>query len=377
MIFGICIFTFAVLGIAYSPLKYRENFFYLPVGIVYFIILTSSISNFLNVSTGNAAICNLVLAILILVIRLYRRNLGLRELALILKRLAPPTFFMAIFYGLLISYFAIDFAGRNFDAHYAIVDGIFLGKHPANSSLVGSLSNELIPMDWSASTNLRYGMSFIISYFEALHVGNPWINAQYIFFALLGILLLSIYSFVHTLLKRSTKVSILVAIFASLSPLPMLNINYFMFGQTLALPVLIFSLAATMLDKLDKTDFILHTSILLFFFVAYPAMLFPAIAFYFLSLAFRWYKQEQSRHPIKYLLSSALIMSLITFGFDISTAASRLIIWITSNLNPQSVNLSTTESIPITIFSQFTSQLALPLTWGLLPYPFLGHQSIF
>jgi len=232
-------------------------------------------------------------------------------------------------------------------------------------------------MDWSASTNIRYGISFIIGYLERLHIGSAWENAQYVFFALLIILSLTVYSFARMVLKRSKKVSLALSALVAISPISLLNINYFMFGQSLALPVLI--LGFLVLGKVAtlKSELLLQIAVLIFFFVAYPAMLFPSLIFFGLILLRGIYRGELKFITILQLFVILLGVVLAVFGFDVSSPISRFAIWITSNLNPQSVNLSSDESIPITIFSQFTSIIGLPLTLGLIPYPFVVQQVFF
>jgi hypothetical protein len=293
------------------------------------------------------------------------------------KGLLPIVLLISPVLSLFLKKTNIDFAARNFDAHYAIVDGLFLVNNSASSSAVGRLTNELLPMDWSASTNLRYGMSFVVSFLETIQIGDAWTNAQYIFFALLIILSLTIYSFARAIFKRSKRTSLILSILVTISPISFLNINYFMFGQALALPVLI--LGFLVLGKVAKgrSEYFLQVAILMFFFVAYPAMLFPSLVFFSLSLGRALYQKEVKLISLVKLFSILVVMSLLVYGFDASDPVSRLIIWITANLNPQSVNLSVDESIPITIFSQFTSLLGLPLTLGLIPYPFLGRQIFF
>jgi hypothetical protein len=377
MTISILIFSFALVGVAFSPSRLLSQFFYLPVGIVYFILFTSSISNIFQLKVGVSATLTILLSVLVIGLRIRLRNIAFLQVLKKGKDLLPTVLLIGPVLGFLLKSTNIDFAARNFDAHYAIVDGLFLFNNSASSSIIGSQRDELLPMDWSASTNLRYGMSFVVSFLETIQIGDAWTNAQYVFFALLIILSLTIYSFSRDVLKRSKKVSLILSLLVSLSPISLVNINYFMFGQTLALPVLILGFLVLGRIAIQRSEYILQVAILMFFFVAYPAMLFPSLVFFFLCLGRAVYQSKIKLTSISKLFLVLIVMSLVVYGFEPSAAISRLIIWVMANLDPQSVNLSADESIPITIFSQFTSILGFPLTLGLIPYPFLGDQFFF
>ena len=374
MTISILIFSLALIGIAFSPSKFQGNYFYLPVGIIYFILLTSTISNVFKVDAGPSSVLTIFVSTILIALRIRLKNIERSQFMAKVKELSP----IVLLIGPILTFFLkktnIDFAARNFDAHYAIVDGLFLLNNSASSATVGSLENELLPMDWSASTNLRYGMSYLVGFLETIQIGDAWKNAQYIFFALLIILSLTIYSFARAIFKRSKLVSLTLSALVAISPISFLNINYFMFGQTLALPVLILGFLVLGKVATGRSEYFLQVAILMFFFVAYPAMLFPSLIFFFLSLGRAFYQGRVRVISLVKLFGVLIGMSLLVYGFDPSDPISRLLIWITANLNPQSVNLSSEESIPITIFSQFTSNLGFPLTLGLIPYPFLGRQ---
>jgi len=371
---SILIFSLALIGVAFSPSKLLGQYFYLPVGIVYFILLTSTISNIFKINAGPSSVLTIFVSVLLIALRTRLKNIERNQILTKVKELLPIVLLVGPVLTFLLKKTNIDFAARNFDAHYAIVDGLFLQNNTASSSAVGSLTNELLPMDWSASTNLRYGMSYLVSFLETIQIGDAWTNAQYIFFALLIVLSLTIYSFARAIFKRSKLISLILCALVAISPLSFLNINYFMFGQTLALPVLILGFLVLGQVATRRSEYLLQVATLMFFFVAYPAMLFPSLVFYLLILGRALYQSKVRIITLLKLFGVLVGMSLLVYGFDPSDPISRLLIWVTANLNPQSVNLSADESIPITIFSQFTSILGLPLTLGLIPYPFLGRQ---
>jgi len=374
MTISILIFSLALIGVAFSPSRFLGQYFYLPIGIVYFILLTSTISNVFKIDAGPSSVLTISVSVFLIALRIRLRNIERSQILEKVKELLPIVLLIGPVLTFLIKKTNIDFAARNFDAHYAIVDGLFLLNNSASSSAVGTLKNELLPMDWSASTNLRYGMSYVVSFLETIQIGDAWINAQYVFFALLIVLSLTIYSFARAIFKRSKPVSLILSALVTISPISFLNINYFMFGQTLALPVLILGFLVLSKVAIGKSEYLLQMAILVFFFVAYPAMLFPSLIFYLLSLGRACYQGKVKVISVVKLFGVLIGISLLVYGFDPSDPISRLLIWITANLNPQSVNLSSNESIPIRIFSQFTSILGLPLTLGLIPYPYLGRQ---
>lgn len=272
----------------------------------------------------------------------------------------------------IISRIGFDFASRNFDAYYAIQDGIFLSVHPSYQHLANS--HEILPLTWSASTNDRYGVSYLIALLRYLHVGNPWSNAQYIMIFTLIVLILIIYSFLKKIFSLNGREKIIIFIVVSFSPAILIPLQYFMFGQVLGLAVAILAIAILNYQNVDKKASRYSLFISSTLLIIYPAMVFPVGLFWCIYLL-----QENGTSIIRRIFrviltfGVAALIALVEFGFHFSILWKRIWTWIAGSL----LSNSTTDNLQfqIKLFGQYSSKIGIPLYTGILRYPYTLAQS--
>ena len=199
---------------------------------------------------------------------------------------------------------------------------------------------------------------------------EPWASAQYLGLSLVIISFYTLFKTLEFLFESSTerkylRVSIIAAFF---SPFAIMQFQYFMFGQMLAIPVMYFLIYRLSSVK-DVNSQISLIMIPLFFFVAYPAMFFLSIASIFLSYTSIAFILKESF--LKYVSRLIILYGLTIFSIFISSGSAikssfeRFLIWTVTNADTsRDLTWSTLK-----IFSQFSSDLFLPLVAGFIPYP--------
>jgi hypothetical protein len=368
------IIVFAIIGIAMSSRRTIQDGFVFPLGIISLILSSSALSSFLSMSVTKAGTYSCGLFLTIFAIRLLMSH-QFRNLikSFFLKDLIFLVSIHSIL-SLIILRINFDYASQNFDAYYAIQDGEWLSTHSANSSSSYEWQNknqELLPLGWSSSTLDRYGVSYLFAISKILPFMDLWGGAQFLGLSLFIISFYTLYSTIRACMAKSissSKIKLAVLV-ASIAPFSIMQFQYFMFGQLLALPILYF-----LIYKLSQTrDLRLRITLIiipLFFFVAYPAMFFVsilAIALYNLWI-FRSSEVRIFPYMIKNLVFFGLTFITIIFsaGSAVMTSMNRFLIWtITNTDTTREVSWSTLK-----IFSQFSSGLFAPLVAGLIPYPF-------
>ena len=225
-------------------------------------------------------------------------------------------------------------------------------------------------MNWSSSTIDRYGVGYLLAIARIFPEINTWASAQFLGLSLVIISFYTLYKTLRYILRSSVRpqYTLVATLFGAFSPFAIMQFQYFMFGQMLALPVLYF-----LIYKLASTrDTKFHAPIIvipLFFFVSYPAMFFLsiiAIVFFYVYLVFS--SRISSRIYLKdfAILSFVSILSIaLSSGLALKLSFERFLIWTVTNADTsRDITWST-----IKIFSQFGSSLFAPLIMGFIPYP--------
>lgn len=366
---------------AVSSRKTLEDRFFFPIGIISLILSTSGLSNFLSLSVTTAGLYACSLFGFILVFRCIRshefrdalKNLLLRDVGVI------TTVYLLL--SFIIQKLDFDYASQNFDAYYAIQDGEWLSTKSANSTSGFDWKNdsqELLPLGWSSSTIDRYGVSYLFAISKVFPQMDTWQGAQFLGLSLYLISFYTLYRLlnvvlVQTMSRRVIKAAVLLAFF---SPFAIMQFQYFMFGQLLAIPVLYL-----LSYKLSQTKSVRFQPLLIlipvFFFIAYPAMFFVsvlAIGIYNLLLIRISNKTFTTFVRENFLLFGLTFLGImLSSGSVISASFDRFLIWTITNADTsREVSWSTLK-----IFSQFSSTLFGPLIMGLIPYPFRAEPGIF
>ena len=360
---------FAVIGLAFVPSRYSRSFFYLPIGIIYFVFLISIISSISKISTGLSSVIAISFSVGFLLYRLITNPTYFREVRALLRYFILLPYLLVIFTNFLTSAFSLDLAGRNFDAYYAIQDGTFLSDHAVGDSKIGKFPDDLLPLDWSASPSIRYGISYVLGSQKFILNNNLWTQAQFLFFLFFVILALTLVSFAKHFFGVKDLHAFFLGIFAVLSPMYLLHIQYFMFGQAMTLPLLIFSLVLLTESLPSRNLRFLQIILLVSLFVAYPAMFYPTCGFYLLKLIWDGIRGKKYIFLLTNLFGLMLVFILV-HGFDFTIIFNRIFSWVVGSVSPDTINTMAPDSITIPIFSQFTSGLGLPLVLGFFPYPF-------
>ena len=89
MTISILICSLALIGVAFSPSKFLGHYFYLPVGIVYFILLTSTISNVFKIDAGPSSVVTIFVSVLLIALRTRLRNIERSQIMAKVKELLP------------------------------------------------------------------------------------------------------------------------------------------------------------------------------------------------------------------------------------------------------------------------------------------------
>jgi len=280
-----------------------------------------------------------------------------------------PLLFLSSLLVLILTTFNTEFASRNFDASYAIQDSIFLSKNPANVSSSGK--SELLPLNWSASTKDRYGVSFLLSMVQKLGISNIWWSAKYVMVFLSLLLLLTTLILLKHMFSATRIELTVTGIIFLVTPSVLLPLQYFMFGQILG-SILSFCIIIILIQsKKAKFGIYLATFILAVLFTSYPAMAFPMALFL---VGYVWFSDTQNQ---KFLLRVAFSLRLIIlsfflltglYGFRFQLVFERIWIWISGVLFPPKI-IDDLSPLQVTIFGQYISKIGLPLFTGSIRYP--------
>jgi hypothetical protein len=363
---------FTLIGFAFIPSKYSQTFFYFPVGVIYFVILVAVISSISNLSVGFSSVIAIFFSTLLLIYRIFK-NSSYRDLLKSFGKIQVTVpYILIILTNSLVSFLNLDLAGRNFDAYYAIQDGTFLASHSVFESRKGLFPDSLLPLDWSASTSIRYGVSLVLASTKFILHDNLWTQAQPLFILLFIILFLVLYSFSKSVFKINNFSASCIAVLATFSPMYLLHIQYFMFGQALTLPLLIFSFILFSDFNPSWESRFLQIAMLACLFIAYPAMFYPLFGFYLISLIFDFIRTKKYYNIAANLGLFSLILTF-AYDFDFGAIGNRIFSWVVGSVSPATINITNSDLITIPIFSQFTSDIGFPLIFGFLPYPFSGN----
>ena len=359
----------AVIGLAISPRGLIKSSYTWGIGMAALIGTGSFLSSMLNRATGAAIIFTIGIGLVILLLRLFV-DPDFRALSRFnLLHMTAPATIGVTFIALLIQKSGFELASRNFDAYYAIQDALFLSTKPAYQHL--SSPTEILPLTWSASTNDRYGVSYLLSGLQKAGIGNVWWNAQYVMIFCLMLLAILVMSFLKNNFKLSSAESSLLAPVIIFSPAFLIPLVYFMFGQVLGLAIVvtIFGVFAFELRENKKPIYsLLLTSTLI---VIYPAMLFPMALFwasYFLIFS---HSSLLNRLKLFFLFCFSLSISAIfQYGFHVTVIGHRLWTWVAGSLFSHPPK---TDSLHFsaTVFGQYASRLGIPLFTGFVRYPMM------
>ena len=346
-------------------------------GLIYFIVSINLLSNIFKVSVPIATRIIVVTSIFIIIARkIFDRG----YLALLFPRICiqlPSFIILYIAISNLIHLLNFDYAAQNFDAYYAIQDATFLSSNP--TSTIAKMTamrdaSELLPLNWSSSTIDRYGPSFLLASLGAFKVTNLWSQAQYLGVGILMIHVLVFYQIANLLSSRIQRRSVIfLAIFGGVfSPFFIMQWQYFMFGQMVAIPgflLLIMKLSEFRSSRQEYLQIVLINS---FLFISYPAIFFVSTAFTFIAIGVKSYSLGSSIKGIFvrffYAIIAFVCFLTLSFAGSLENPAKRFMVWFSTNTDKNSdVTWQTLQ-----LFSQFTSKFAFPLWLGIIPYPFSG-----
>jgi hypothetical protein len=339
------------------------------IGLALLISFGSLISMFVRLSVGLALSIVIVLSTTSLGYRLIK-DFNFRISVVNFCKTYLPLFAIGNFLtSFLISKLNFDFAVRNFDAYYAVQDGIFLSDHPAYAHIAGA--QEVLPLNWSASTNDRYGISFLIGVLRYLHVGNPWGNAQYVMVFTLILLVALSSSLIKRFFSLTNAQSFTVFLIIGISPAILIPLEYFMFGQVLGLVVIFCSLITLTYREVNRFALIIALGLGSTTIVIYPAMFFPASLFCVMYILFDNEISILKRFRKALIVGlAALALIIVQFGFHFGILAQRIWAWIGGTLFSHQVKLDSFQFVA-KVFGQFSSKIGLPLFLGILRYPFI------
>jgi hypothetical protein len=380
MILGLMyLIVLAMVGGACGKRKSLENGYIFPIGIIGLVLGANAISNVFRVSVTSAGLICLVFFSLIFVNRLiFDRNFKTFQIQFLAKDFS---FLVSVY--LILSYVIrkidFDFASQNFDAYYAIQDGQWLRTHSANSSSWIEGKQELLPLDWSSSTSDRYGVSYLFAIARIFPETETWASAQYLGLSLVIISFYTLYKTLFYIFESSVRSQYLklATVAAFFSPFAIMQFQYFMFGQMLAIPVMYFLIYRLALTK-DLKFHIMIIVIPLFFFIAYPAMFFlslASISIYYTYIAFTTkISIRRFFNHFLFFFGATILGILLTSGSAVKSSVERFLIWTVTNTDTsRELTWSTLK-----IFSQFSGELFVPLVAGFIPYPSTsGINNIF
>ena len=370
----------ALVGIATS----RKSEFNLAriytFGLIYFIVSLNLFSNVFKVNVPTATRIIVAASIFIIIVR---KIVDRGYLALLFPKICIQlATFIILFIILsnLISLLNFDYAAQNFDAYYAIQDATFLSSNPTSTIAKTTTmrdASELLPLNWSSSTIDRYGPSFLLASLGAFKTTNLWSQAQYLGVGILMIHIQVFYQIANLVGSRIKRKSVVfLAIFGGVfSPFFIMQWQYFMFGQMVAIPgflLLIIKLSEFRSSKLDYLQIVLINS---FLFISYPALFFVSASFTLIALGVKSYFLGSSVKAVfakfLYTIIAFVCFMAVSFAGSLENPAKRFMVWFSTNTDKDSDLTWQT----LQLFSQFTSKFAFPLWLGIIPYPFSGQLT--
>lgn len=341
-------------------------------GLVSLISLGAMFSSFSGLSVGICFSIVLGSSLAILIFRAVSNSLYRSTIFRSIKYFYAPFLIFGTFLSFIVSRTGLDFASRNFDAYYGIQDGIYLSGH-ASYNLLAS-SKEILPLTWSASTNDRYGVSYLIAFLQHLGIGNPWLNAQYVMLFNIILLIVLIIALLNRIFLLNRYEKILVFTVISFSPAILIPIEYFMFGQVLGLVASVLVLSILTYWSLDTRALIYALLYSVALLVIYPAMFFPLSLFWIMfALLQRNISIKRRIYGILVFSSATVLLAIIQFGFRASVLWARVWSWISGSLLSQS-GINDLE-FPVKVFGQYSSKIGIPLFVGLVRYPYTFVNS--
>jgi hypothetical protein len=321
----------------------------------------------LSIASGSAIIYTTGMGLVILLLK-YFTDHNFRELTKFnLLRITAPMTLGITFVSLMIEISGLELASRNFDAYYAIQDALFLSTQPAYQHL--SSPSEILPLTWSASTNDRYGVSYLLSGLQRAGIGNVWWNAQYVMIFCLTVLAILVISFLKDNFKLSTKETSRLAPVVIFSPAFVIPLIYFMFGQVLGLAIVLTVLGVFAFEIRNNKKPIFSLVLTSTLIVIYPAMLFPMVLFWTV-----YFTMFSKLNLLKRFMSFTLFgiglsaLAILQYGFHFTVIRQRLWTWVAGSLFSHPPK---TDSLHFsaTVFGQYASRLGLPLFFGFIRYP--------
>lgn len=364
-----------IIGISILPNRFFKSFVVFGFGISSWICLGASMSNFTGAPLGKTMKYVLILSILVVLIKFCISNtFRSRMFPYVISKLSILLGVTLVF-SYIVTQFKFDFAVRNFDAYYAAQDGAYLSGHAAFERT--SAFHGLLPLTWSASTNDRYGVSYLLAFLKYVNLGSTWANAQYVMLVCLICLVFLIYEISKLLFSNELLIryfALLLTIFSAALLVPVIN---FMFGQVLGLCVVFTSILLIGSQNKDSLPWgaICFSSTLI---VIYPAMIFPMVLFWAVLVFLLQYKKSLVQTLLigVRMAFAFVFLSLILFGFHFSVLWDRIWVWVAGNLNLD--NGSTDNTLAgINFYGQYGSKIGLPLFFGLLRYPFTSNLNLF
>ena len=160
-----------------------------------------------------------------------------------------------------------------------------------------------------------------------------------------------------------------------LSPFFLMQWQYFMYGQMLAIPILILLVIKLGEFRFSGFDTLQVAVLNLFLFICYPAIFFISFSLSIISIAAKNnFSSRNIPRLIKMyyqILFTFVFLSLLLFVGSLSNPIKRFLVWFITNTDRGAEH--SWESIQL--FSQFTSKISIPLWFGMFPYPYLGTSS--
>lgn len=363
-------------GSAFLPNNLIKNGPTLAFGIPVLIAFGSVFSIIFGINVGSAMLFGLFISIALFLLRfllddlfkVYTKNIFLIQYL--------PLLLFGSFLVTVLKTFDIEFASRNFDASYAIQDSIFLSKNAAN--VTSANSSELLPLNWSASSNDRYGVSFLLSMIQKLGITNIWWSAKYVMVFLSLLLLVTILILLKSMFS-ATKIELIVTgIIFLVMPSVLLPLQYFMFGQVLGLILSFCIIVILIQSNRARFGIYLATFILAVLFTSYPAMAFPMALFL---VVYVWlYDIHEQKTLVR--VSQTLRLVFLSFflltglyGFRFQLVFERIWIWISGVLFPSRVT-DDLSPLQVNIFGQYISKIGIPLFTGVIKYPNINSHNL-
>jgi len=363
---AIAVFTALYLvGVLVCPERIKRGEIFPVVGLVCMIFGTAMFSNLFGFSIPIAA----------------GTTFGTAVIFKIMARGASPTWFKLDLSKYATGILAVagacalaqttsrEFGVGNFDFMNAVQDGIYLTNRGALDS---TITNHLLPLNWSAGIGSRYGISFIIGtilrFFPTL---NPLLVSESILLVMFALGFLTLFSLLKTLTQRKNWIVTVASTIATISSMVIYQLDTQMFGQISVLPVVYLLFLLVLEFRGDRLHAVLILVTFITIFVLYPAICLPVGLSLLIVICNAVSKRGLNLNYLIYFILGAMVSTLLLFSSNLAWPFKM----IKSFAAPQIKNSISNPQADL--FPQMTSAIGPGQYFGVVAFPFSGRWNIF